>query len=106
MDLEHILDVYEEKHANGKSTIKDDIDFHLALLKAAKNKVIEEMSPLVVDVFSPHASGRCFGHSSQSRTNYAGASVALSKRCGNMISLQHVWQCMTILDYKISRFKL
>ena len=49
--LEEILAVYESKHAAGKSTIKEDIDFHLALLKAAKNKVIEEMSPLVVDVF-------------------------------------------------------
>jgi GntR family transcriptional repressor for pyruvate dehydrogenase complex len=49
--LEEILAVYEAKHAEGKSTIKDDIDFHLCLLKATKNPVIIEMAPLVVDVF-------------------------------------------------------
>jgi GntR family transcriptional repressor for pyruvate dehydrogenase complex len=46
-----ILDMYEQKHREGKSTIKEDIDFHLALLQATKNEVIIEMSPLVVDVF-------------------------------------------------------
>lgn len=46
-----ILDLYEQKHGEGKSTIKEDIDFHLALLKATKNRVIIEMSPLVMDVF-------------------------------------------------------
>ncbi len=49
--LEAILDLYESKHAAGKSTIKEDIEFHLALLRATKNKVIVEMSPLVEDVF-------------------------------------------------------
>ena len=49
--LAGILAVYEKKHADGKSTIKEDIDFHLALLKATKNPVIEEMSALVIDVF-------------------------------------------------------
>jgi GntR family transcriptional repressor for pyruvate dehydrogenase complex len=49
--LEEILKVYEIKHAEGKSPIKDDIDFHLCLLKATKNPVIIEMAPLVVDVF-------------------------------------------------------
>ncbi|MDJ0754193.1 MAG: FadR/GntR family transcriptional regulator [Ardenticatenaceae bacterium] len=49
--LEAILDLYENKHAAGKSTIKEDIEFHLALLRATKNKVIVEMSPLVEDVF-------------------------------------------------------
>lgn len=46
-----ILTLYEQKQAEGKSTIKEDIEFHLALLKATKNKVIVEMSPLVIDVF-------------------------------------------------------
>ncbi|MEM7119213.1 MAG: FadR/GntR family transcriptional regulator [Chloroflexota bacterium] len=46
-----ILTFYEQKQVEGKSTIKEDIDFHLALLKATKNKVIVEMSPLVIDVF-------------------------------------------------------
>ncbi len=46
-----ILELYEEKHSEGKSTIKEDIDFHVALLKATKNKVIEEMTPLIIDVF-------------------------------------------------------
>ena len=49
--LAGILKVYEQKHTDGKSTIKEDIDFHLALLKATKNPVIEEMSALVIDVF-------------------------------------------------------
>ena len=49
--LEAILEIYESKHANGQATIKEDIDFHLSLLKAAKNSVLEEMAPLVVDVF-------------------------------------------------------
>ena len=49
--LDEILTVYEAKHAEGKSTIKDDIDFHLCLLRATKNKVVIEMAPLVVDVF-------------------------------------------------------
>lgn len=49
--LEKILTVYEQKHREGKSTIKEDIDFHLALLRATKNPVIEEMAPLVIDVF-------------------------------------------------------
>jgi GntR family transcriptional repressor for pyruvate dehydrogenase complex len=49
--LEEILTIYEEKHAAGKSTIKDDIDFHLCLLTATKNPVIIEMAPLVIDVF-------------------------------------------------------
>lgn len=49
--LTAILDLYEQKYSEGKSTIKEDIDFHLALLQATKNEVIIEMSPLVVDVF-------------------------------------------------------
>ncbi len=50
-NLEEILKSYEEKHVAGKSTVKEDIDFHLALLKATKNKVIEDMAPLVYDAF-------------------------------------------------------
>lgn len=46
-----ILKIYEQKHDEGKSTIKEDIDFHVALLKATKNTVIAEMTPLITDVF-------------------------------------------------------
>lgn len=46
-----ILEIYEQKHAEGKTTIKEDIDFHTALLKATKNSVIIEMTPLITDVF-------------------------------------------------------
>jgi GntR family transcriptional regulator, transcriptional repressor for pyruvate dehydrogenase complex len=46
-----ILEIYEQKHAENKSTIKEDIDFHGALLRATKNDVIAEMSPLITDVF-------------------------------------------------------
>lgn len=49
--LEGILELYESKHAAGKSTIKEDIEFHLALLQSTQNKVIVEMSPLVEDAF-------------------------------------------------------
>ncbi|MDQ7027588.1 MAG: FadR/GntR family transcriptional regulator [Anaerolineae bacterium] len=46
-----ILEIYEQKHAEGKSTIKEDIDFHVALLKSTKNAVIGELTPLITDVF-------------------------------------------------------
>lgn len=46
-----ILEIYEQKHAEGKSTIKEDIEFHIALLEATKNSVIAEMTPLITDVF-------------------------------------------------------
>lgn len=49
--LQEIIDRHEAKGREGKSTIKEDIDFHLVLLKAAKNPVIEEMAPLVVELF-------------------------------------------------------
>ena len=49
--LDEILNIYEAKHGQGKSTIKEDIDFHLCLLRATKNPVIIEMAPLVIDVF-------------------------------------------------------
>lgn len=50
-ELVEILNQYDHKHGEGKSTIKEDIDFHLALLRATKNKVIVELSPLIVDLF-------------------------------------------------------
>jgi GntR family transcriptional repressor for pyruvate dehydrogenase complex len=46
-----ILEIYEQKHAEDKSTIKEDIDFHVALLNATKNSVIAEMTPIITDVF-------------------------------------------------------
>lgn len=49
--LTSILEIYEQKHAEGKSTIKEDIAFHIALLQATKNAVIGEMTPLITDVF-------------------------------------------------------
>ena len=49
--LIEILELYEQKHKEGKSTIKEDIDFHVALLQATKNKVLAEMAPLIIDVF-------------------------------------------------------
>lgn len=50
-DLIAILEIYEQKHAEDKSTIKEDIDFHVALLKATKNTVITDMTPIITDVF-------------------------------------------------------
>ena len=49
--LKHILDECEQKYHDGKSTIKEDIDFHLALLNATRNKIIQNMAPLVMDAF-------------------------------------------------------
>ena len=49
--LQDILSRYEQKHNKGHSTIKEDIDFHIALLKSTKNEVIMEMTPLVKEVF-------------------------------------------------------
>lgn len=51
LSLITILEIYERKHAEGKSTIKEDIAFHIALLQATKNAVIGEMTPLITDVF-------------------------------------------------------
>lgn len=50
-ELACILDIYEQKHREGKSTIKEDIDFHVTLLNATRNEVIVELVPLVVEVF-------------------------------------------------------
>jgi GntR family transcriptional repressor for pyruvate dehydrogenase complex len=49
--LQDILSLYEQKYSKGQSTIKEDIDFHVALLKSTKNEVIMEMAPLVKEVF-------------------------------------------------------
>ena len=49
--LKDIADRHLQKRQNGKNTIKEDIDFHLTLIKASKNPVIIEMAPLVVELF-------------------------------------------------------
>jgi GntR family transcriptional repressor for pyruvate dehydrogenase complex len=49
--LAQILEAYEQKWREGKSTVKEDIDFHITLLKATKNDFIVEMAPLVMKVF-------------------------------------------------------
>lgn len=46
-----IVNSHQKKADEGIRTTKEDIDFHLVLLKAAKNPVIEEMAPLVVEMF-------------------------------------------------------
>ena len=50
-NLKALLASYEQKHHEGKSTVKEDIDFHLGLLNATKNQVIQDMAPLVMEVF-------------------------------------------------------
>jgi len=50
-NLKSILEVCERKYNEGKSPVKEDIDFHLALLNATRNKIIQDMAPLVMDVF-------------------------------------------------------
>lgn len=49
--LTQILETYEQKWREGKNPIKEDIDFHIALLEATKNEFIVEMAPLVMKVF-------------------------------------------------------
>lgn len=49
--LVQIMKDYKQKWREGKSTVKEDIDFHIALLKATKNEFIVEMAPLVMKVF-------------------------------------------------------
>ncbi len=49
--LKDIADRHQQKGLEGRSTIKEDIEFHLTLLRASKNPVITEMAPLVVEVF-------------------------------------------------------
>jgi GntR family transcriptional repressor for pyruvate dehydrogenase complex len=50
-ELSHILERYERKQREGKSVAKEDIDFHLALLKATENEGFMEMAPLVAAGF-------------------------------------------------------
>jgi len=53
-DIEELGDIqerYERKLAEGKSPAKEDISFHLALLRATKNEVFMEIAPLVTDGF-------------------------------------------------------
>jgi GntR family transcriptional regulator, transcriptional repressor for pyruvate dehydrogenase complex len=49
--LQALIDLQEQRYRDRKSAIKEDIDFHLTLLKVTHNHVIEEMSPLVIEVF-------------------------------------------------------
>lgn len=50
-NLRRILAKYEQNHREGRNTVKEDIDFHLALLNATHNEVIQDMAPLVMQVF-------------------------------------------------------
>jgi len=50
-ELSHILERFAQKQREGKSVAKEDIDFHLALLRATKNEGFMEMSPLVMAGF-------------------------------------------------------
>lgn len=47
--LDGILAAHAARLANGETAIKEDIDFHLALLKATRNPILMDMSPLVID---------------------------------------------------------
>lgn len=49
--LRNLIELQEQRYRDGKSAIKEDIDFHLTLLKVTHNHVIEDMSPLVIEVF-------------------------------------------------------
>jgi GntR family transcriptional repressor for pyruvate dehydrogenase complex len=50
-ELNTLIHLQEQRYGEGKSAIKEDIDFHLTLLKVTHNRVIEDMSPLVIEVF-------------------------------------------------------
>jgi GntR family transcriptional regulator, transcriptional repressor for pyruvate dehydrogenase complex len=49
--IARILERYERKQKEGKSVAKEDIDFHLALLKATENDGFREMAPVVAAGF-------------------------------------------------------
>lgn len=51
VELQTLIELQEQHYRDGKSAIKEDIDFHLTLLKVTHNQVIQEMSPLVIEVF-------------------------------------------------------
>jgi GntR family transcriptional repressor for pyruvate dehydrogenase complex len=50
-ELHALIQLQEQRQRDGKPAIKEDIDFHLKLLRVTHNQVIEEMSPLVIEVF-------------------------------------------------------
>ncbi|MBZ0295420.1 MAG: FadR family transcriptional regulator [Anaerolineae bacterium] len=49
--LREIVRQHELRQEEGRSTIREDINFHLMLLKITKNAVLEELAPLVREVF-------------------------------------------------------
>jgi GntR family transcriptional repressor for pyruvate dehydrogenase complex len=49
--LSRILEQYEHKQRQGKSVAKEDIEFHLALLRATENEGFIEMAPVVAAGF-------------------------------------------------------
>jgi GntR family transcriptional repressor for pyruvate dehydrogenase complex len=48
-DLTRIVDAQEAQVHAGARAIKEDIDFHVALLRATKNPILIELAPLVID---------------------------------------------------------
>lgn len=50
-EMERILRAYEQKIHSGKNAAKEDIEFHLALLRATRNEVMQNMAELVVESF-------------------------------------------------------
>lgn len=46
-EMEEILDHYERKQMEGRTPAREDIAFHLALLRATRNDVFMEMAPLI-----------------------------------------------------------
>jgi DNA-binding FadR family transcriptional regulator len=50
-ELSHILERFEQKQREGRSVAKEDIDFHLALLRATENAGFMEMAPLIAAGF-------------------------------------------------------
>lgn len=50
-DLEKIIGRIKTKSEEKKLTIKEDVDFHIRLLKIVKNEVIERLGTILVDFF-------------------------------------------------------
>lgn len=57
-ELTHILECYEQRSRDGMTAAQQDIDFHLLLLRAARNETIENLSGVVIESFRDDLFGR------------------------------------------------
>ena len=56
--LERLLTRYEQKVKEGRNAAKEDLDFHLTLLRAAQNEAIDYLTDIVIESFREDLFGR------------------------------------------------